>query len=469
MTLWQKFNLAVRYLLQRNMVVYWLGSALLLCALEWLFFRDALLQTFNSAPIEQAQTMQAQMDMLMQAMAQIPPGLVILSWLASFIVTARALDAAKCISNGDTRCDTLAPVSRIGWPAVVRYFAGSIAIVVMLTLLFTLLGGLLLTLLGKAGLAIVSILLLFGFLFASYVFYAATLVFIETLSFTKMVNPRHWRREVQHIGYAQLCKIMLLLFAVAIVFNLVGSVFAGIPLLNVFLTTVAGQFLTMLNFVWLGYFAGSHQSATDSEHSARLLYGADTAGMSDADKQAFVRDLAQADEHYAAGRRDQAIATLQPYTRHHANATRYFPAYQRLYQWSMQDSAAEGAVTALRAQIIRIAAQGHERFYQLIDDALLDIAQTQNSQIAANDVLPLARLALAHRQPDTVLALAKDFGKRQSDHPDVVKVYGCVIEALVQQGHHDVAQQMVQQMQTQYGDHRDIGDIRDLAARLGLQ
>lgn len=478
MTLSKKLNYAMRYMFQRTMVIYWVGSGIAVFLLQHFILSEAaqvLLQqsstisagdsTANEALLEQLKAVSGELSLY-----------VILSLMITVLIVAKSLNSAKSISEGDMTTDSLYPVGRIGWGGIGKFIGGSIVIslvlamiIITLMIFISMLGAML-----GASVAILlsSLFMLIAIVAVCYAMYASTLVFLETLSYRAMIRPKNWQQKIRSLGKWELAKIIFLLFAIGFAFGLIATffdaLFGQLSTATVIFTLIGGQFLTMFGFVWLGYFVESDaaENTAASKHLARLLYDADTHDMSNSEKERLAHALYQADNHWARHEYSQAITLLEQYTRSETHAPRYFPAYQRLYNWYLQNGE-QGKFSALQSRIIHIAAQGHERFYQLIDDALFTIASENNAQIIANDVYPLASQALAHKQPDTVLALAKDFRKRQDDHPDVVKTYACVIKALMLKGNHEIAKEVATTMMEQYPNHPDIALIRDLSAELG--
>ncbi|MBV7435007.1 hypothetical protein KRX19_08220 [Cardiobacteriaceae bacterium TAE3-ERU3] len=472
MTLSKKLTHAMRYMFQRNMVIYWVGSGIAVFLLQHFILSEAA-----QVLLQQSSTISAANEALLEQLNAVSGELslyVILSLMVTVLIVAKSLDSAKRISEGDMTTDSLHPVGRIGWGGIGKFIGGSIVISLVLTMIIITLMifiSMLATMLG-ASVAILlnSLFMLVAIVAVCYAMYASTLVFLETLSYRAMIRPKNWLQKIKLLGKWELAKIILLLFVIGFVFGLIATLFDALfgqlSTVAVIFTLIGGQFLTMFGFVWLGYFVESDvaENTAANEHVARLLYDADTRDMSNSEKERLAHDLHQADSHWARREYDQAIALLEPYTRSETHAPRYFPAYQRLYNWYPQNGE-QGKFSALQARIIHIAAQGHERFYQLVDEALFELASENNAQIAANDIYPLAAQALAHKQPDTVLALAKDFRKRQDDHPDVVKIYGCVIQALMLKGNYDIAREVTATMIQQYPDHPDIEIIRELSSK----
>ncbi|UJF24486.1 hypothetical protein L0B52_09200 [Suttonella sp. R2A3] len=469
MTAIEKLKSTWQYLLQRGSMVYWLGGALATFVIQFLMFNQisrALMNELQNYPNDN------ELLFIFNNYGSQFVLMLFLTTLVSLFVMARALDSAVRISEGDLTANHLEPVARIGWLGVLKYIAGSIIIVLMMVVLFSVVYMLSRVLVGILGSTITGVLMMgvmiIGIAAVFYMIYASMLVFIEQRSISAMISPAQWRAKVGVLGKNEFIKMILLVFAVSIVAgvvqNLWSTITAGSLLLTMLMSAVLNNYLLMFGVVYAGFFASANAEKVDEglkAQNARLLYNADTRDLSAEEKQVFVQALKSADGARAERRFAEAFAFLAPYVGHDDRAAAYFPAYERLYAW-YQVAGESQKYHALQANIIHLAAQGRERFYQLVDEDLFVIAQEHNARIPADDVSGLVDMALAHNQPDTVLALAKDFRKRQPDHPQLVKIYASVVKALQLKGQDDVAKQLADRLLAEFSNHPDSHIVQAL-------
>lgn len=475
MTPIEKLKATWDYLLQRGSLVYWVGGAVATFFIQYILFNEFT----RMLMMVQGQRNISNSDLLQILEAHRNPllMLVLLVTVVSIVVLARALDSAVRVSEGDFSATHYAPVARIGWQGVLKYIAGSIIIALMIGLVGMVVYLLLLLLGGILGQTLTVLLMtagvLVGLVAVFYVVYASMLVFIDSLSLHAMISPMRWREKVGELGRGSFLLMILLIFAVSMAAGFAQSVWEAVVgssgILAFVASAVFANYLLMFGVVYVGFFARSKPtSAADTPSSAdcaRLLHEADTHAMDASEKQRFASDLQRADSARAQRHFAEAIAMLAPYVRNDEYATRYFPAYQRLYAWYQEAGEAQQH-RALQTRIIHIAAQGHERFYQLVDNEVFAIAQENNAHIPADDVYGLTQMALAHQQPNTVLALVKDFRKRQPEHPQLIKIYAAAVSALINQGRNDVAKQIAERLIADFPEHPDIAQVEALQQTL---